>query len=292
MVLLKILLSFVFLFVPFACFFSYLSRDDVKITSPMAKRIARIQKLNINDFKKSKHYYRDIISQYSPPLLSYIDDFILDLPRDIVGIVMQLEKKGYIIVENGIFINEKFDTNNSNLTDIDIYILQHIIDGKLILNNNDIIKIVQQEGVKKNLFSRKEEKKKFFTPIDYVVSILGIIVFIFLFFFFIRRTSIILAILSSLSCSLFGILLMSIVSGMMSPFYQNEISQHPFFRTKLGNELNNKLEGLKLFLKDYGNMKDKEAESIILWEDYLIYSIIFHQNDIAIKKYIKYIQIN
>lgn len=98
--------------------------------------------------------------------------------------------------------------------------------------------------------------------------------------------------LNSLQGALLAVLVTSTISRMMAPSYQKEISQHPFFRTKLGNELNNKLEGLKLFLKDYGNMKDKEAESIILWEDYLIYSIIFHQNDIAIKKYIKYIQIN
>lgn len=100
MVLLQVLLTgalnlliFAFMFMLFVCFLNYLTSDNVEITSPMAKRIARIQKLNINDFKKNENYYRDIISQYSPPLLSYIDDFILDLPRDIIGIVMQLEKK-------------------------------------------------------------------------------------------------------------------------------------------------------------------------------------------------------
>ena len=38
-------------------------------------------------------------------------------------------------------------------------------------------------------------------------------------------------------------------------------------------------------------MKGKNAEMISLWEDYLIYAIIFKQNNIAQTKYLKYIKI-
>ena len=52
-----------------------------------------------------------------------------------------------------------------------------------------------------------------------------------------------------------------------------------------------KLEGLKVFLKDFGNMKDKDSNELILWEDYMIYSVLFRINKDAINKYSKYINL-
>ena len=61
---------------------------------------------------------------------------------------------------------------------------------------------------------------------------------------------------------------------------------------KKGEELNENLEGLKNYLKDYSNIHEKDEKSLTLWEDYLIYSVIFNQNTKVIKNiWNKYISI-
>lgn len=59
-------------------------------------------------------------------------------------------------------------------------------------------------------------------------------------------------------------------------------------RSKLAEELNKKLEGLKNYINEYSLLKDKTSEDITLWEDYLIYSVIFNQNNDIIEEYKKY----
>ena len=54
--------------------------------------------------------------------------------------------------------------------------------------------------------------------------------------------------------------------------------KNPYVRGKEGNAINEKLEGLKNYIKDYSNLEEKNKEDITLWEDYLIYSIIFGIN--------------
>ena len=62
-------------------------------------------------------------------------------------------------------------------------------------------------------------------------------------------------------------------------------------RTQKGKELNKKLEGLKHYLEDYSLLSEREAKEIELWEDYLIYSVMFGQNKKVIEEYEKYIEI-
>lgn len=62
----------------------------------------------------------------------------------------------------------------------------------------------------------------------------------------------------------------------------------PYFRTEKGEELNRQLEGLKVFLKDYSNMDDKSKDDVVIWEDYLVYSVLFNQNTTIIEEYKQY----
>lgn len=55
-------------------------------------------------------------------------------------------------------------------------------------------------------------------------------------------------------------------------------------RTDKGEEVNEKLEGLKNYIKDYSNLDEKKENDLTLWEDYLIYSVIFDQNTEIVKR--------
>lgn len=73
--------------------------------------------------------------------------------------------------------------------------------------------------------------------------------------------------------------------------YTNEISNMPYIRTKEGEKLNKKIEGLKNYTRDYSLLGEREAEEIELWEDYLVYSVIWGQNTKIVEEYEKYIEI-
>lgn len=48
------------------------------------------------------------------------------------------------------------------------------------------------------------------------------------------------------------------------------------YRTQKGKEIQYKLIGLKNFLKEYSNISDRSVEEIKIWDEYIIYAIIFN----------------
>lgn len=62
-------------------------------------------------------------------------------------------------------------------------------------------------------------------------------------------------------------------------------------RTNKGIKLNQKIEGLKKYLKDYSFLSERESKELELWDEYLIYSVMFGQNKKIIEEYEKYFEI-
>jgi uncharacterized membrane protein len=61
----------------------------------------------------------------------------------------------------------------------------------------------------------------------------------------------------------------------------------PYVRTKKGNEVNEMLEGLKNYIKDFSLLNQESKDGLILWEDYLIYSVLFDQNKKVVQEFEK-----
>ena len=51
-----------------------------------------------------------------------------------------------------------------------------------------------------------------------------------------------------------------------------------YIKTEDGKEMYMKLNGLKRFIRDFGNFNDKSLREIIIWEDYLLYAIILNES--------------
>lgn len=54
--------------------------------------------------------------------------------------------------------------------------------------------------------------------------------------------------------------------------------QSPYKRTKLGNIYTEYIYGMKNFIHDYSNLSEAEKESLVLWDDYLIYAVVLEEN--------------
>lgn len=63
--------------------------------------------------------------------------------------------------------------------------------------------------------------------------------------------------------------------------------QNPYIRNKQARNINKKLEGLRKYVKDFSQLSESQYNEIVLWEDYLIYSVILGQNSKIVKEIMK-----
>lgn len=198
-----------------------------------------VYKLSNMTFEQEKSYFREIIKKYSIAELSYVDGFDLENPKDIIVVLLKLEKEKIIMIENNRI--KVLENNNIILKESEKYLLNHIEDGVLKMDNDlEYIYMVEKECIEDNLIERIPYDDK----------------------------------LKSISLStLLG-------EGLV--------------RAKLlddGKEMHEKLNGLKNFLKDFSKIEDKKRESIKIWEDYLVYSVLFGINKRIINEYKQMIKV-
>ena len=60
-----------------------------------------------------------------------------------------------------------------------------------------------------------------------------------------------------------------------TPMLKRLDKMHYFLRTESGAQLQCKMAGLKNYIKEYSLLEKKNLKDVNLWEDYLIYAIIF-----------------
>ena len=236
------------------------------------------EKLSKIDVKKYEGYFRHILEGYTPAELSYIDDFSLDYPKDYVAMLLSLKNKKVIDLDES---NEKIIIVNKDieLTRAEELILNNIKNGKLQrINDYTFSNLVQMDAYEKKLLKESAKKINFkklllpgififvifnlMTSVDFEIhGIFAIVVFILFFF------------------SVFGLAGAMFFLPIYGFVYLLKKSSNPYIRTDDGEEINARLEGLKNFLKDFSYMGEINSEELIICEDYLIYSILFNQNN-------------
>lgn len=262
------------------------------IVIKLVNKKIRKEKLNKDDFKRSKDYYRDILYGYGACELSWIDDFKLEIPKDIIAELLQLENKKFIkINENNIELLENFDTNTLNETQK--YLLSCIEDGKV----KNVSQIKLQETVRKDALqhkiveqreeSKKKKKKRMIKAILIAVIVNIVMKVAFNIISEMNFENNMIPIISFIIYAIVFIIfsfypIILIISYII---YNIKSTLDPYFRTKEGEELNRSIEGLKNYLKDYTLLDEQEKDGIVVWEEYLVYSVLFNQNKKMIEKY-------
>ncbi len=260
-------------------------------------RMANEKKLPKNFLKAKSQltYYRKVIDNYSPGVLSYIDDFELGM-NDIAATIMSLKLKGKIDITNNEIKVINNDTSNLKLSEK--YILENIqnINSSLLLNN--FKEIVIHESTNNNLVKMKADTlaskigkmvfKISYQVISFMISIFLWTVLIALFYEFAQNSGmdgiewyenllVTLALIPLLPvvCGAYGILAMFFT--MIVEYLR--LSRKPTItRTLEGEKLNEKLDALRRFLEEYSLIGTRNIAEIELWEDYLMYSAIFNIN--------------
>lgn len=228
--------------------------------------------------KDDVKYFRDIISKYSPSVLSYIYDFNVG-KNELIATLLMLELKGKIKIE------EKITILNSDYKDLEqneIYVLNTVKNCKLKkFDFDEYKKVVCEDSLNNNLLKKKGNRSKYITVFFLITIVITIILF---YYSFIKMM--IISNSNSIEIVDFILPIVAMVIVSMSPvfllayvfFYHKFQVNDPYIRNSEGKSLYIKLNGLKNFLTDFSNIKNKSKEELILWEDYLIYSVLFDLN--------------
>lgn len=219
-------------------------------------------------------YYREIIDNYSPAVLSLIHDNKISFEKDFLVSILYLQNKGWIKFENNKIKLLKKDRSvlNDNLKVI-LYNYDVILNDKLYVMVNG-----KKEDTKAGKFRKEWEKTIFNEVIDlglikerpetlsflkYIPSIMFCLeAFLF---YFIDGYDIL-------------VLLTLLMYGLYWYFSDLSFLKNKYFKTQKGYEIYAKLIGLKRFIKDFSKLSDREIEELELWNDYLIYEIMFNSN--------------
>ena len=246
--------------------------------------------MNKNDFNHYQGYFREILSKYSVDVLSYIDQFQFRYPSILVAMLLQLKHKNFITIEEDKIIKNDFTTIPNCSEE---YLLNHIENGILNVSKSQFESQTLKSAVEEKLLKSDKFSKNTFQRFISVSFILFIVAFLCLFAFgFILDNNIqlILFLIGFLSFIIVMIYLpIKIISWIV---YVVHVSHNPGVRTKKGEEINLRLEGLKNFLKDFSTLDQKTQEQLVLWDEYLIYSVLFEQNEKIVSEYMKYIKIS
>lgn len=244
------------------------------------ENIIRKENMSEIDLKKYKGYFRDILDEYSIAELEYVDNLCCKEKNTIVATLLKLELLGKIK------INEKnieiIDDNINNLKKTEKYIFNSIKNGKVEIDCSGYIEVFAKreceddELIQKNSIKERNYKK------DIIIGLIGSLFMIYCLEpiqqyleNLLPQTSL-NRILIIIFTFIFP-LIFCIISPMIKEIYYR-IKKDLYIRTKAGEELNEKIEGLKNYIDKYSYIDTKEKEELILWEDYLIYSVIFNMN--------------
>ena len=235
---------------------------------------------------KNNSYYRDIISKYSPAVLSYIDDFKLE-EKDIVATLMSLELKQKLSIKDDIKI---INDSEENLDENEKYIFKKLKNNTL----KNINMLEFEEKVKKDcldynlLEENKDIKKKIIKKVLFNVCVYILIIVSFSnfpdFFNNIPNKNIAMLLLPVIFILFLIMIIFPFATIVYIKSYYRMNKQNPYIRNKKARNINKKLEGLRKYVKDFSQLSESQYNEIVLWEDYLIYSVILGQNSKIVKE--------
>ena len=250
-------------------------------------------KIDYTDTNTS-NYFRDLLKNYSCGCLEYVYKFETT-KRGIVADFLSLELKKKIIIDDEIIIKDKTLTG---LHKTEAFVLQQYIEKKKI-DLKKYKKVVFQELLENGLITKKEmwyekiEKKYLLMGIMVVIFFFNLVIVPYVYNEFISSNNIVVDKIYKIFivCNWFLIIVFAFCYFLYIFIYMLFSYIHPYIRSKNGKELNIKLSGLKIFLDRFSLIKEKKLNELKLWEDYLIYSIIFGQNNDLMNDVLKRIDI-
>ena len=239
------------------------------IVAPIIGIIQKVKENRIIKKYESKYeftkyeYYRDIVGDISPAILSVIYNRHINIEDQIIATIVYLEEKHIIY----------FKDNKITIVDNSVTLLEH---EKIIIEyvNNIIDYNKFYKKYRFALINDLENQEYIVIKSKDIFDMTELIKIIIL--WIIISLIIVMPVIISISEIGIFLVLAYIFAFLSIPIYEFITKKiNPFVRTKKALELSSKLNGLKNFLQDFTLINTKKIEEVKLYNDYIIYGIIF-----------------
>ncbi len=234
------------------------------------------------DFSKDKGWYREILKDYTPAELSYIDDFTINPINDIAATLLSLKLKKKIELRDDKV--EILNSDNYGLKETEKFVLKNIQNGKVKIDSIEAFtEIAKVEAIiHKTIEKEKDKAKKIakkviksFVMIFIIPILISCIFSIGELFGEYEYVMIAFVMIAIIIMCIFAIGRIVYIPYLISYILSKTNSLE---RTKKGEEINIKIEGLKNYIKNYTLLDEREKNDLVVWEEYLIYSVLFDLN--------------
>jgi uncharacterized membrane protein len=217
-------------------------------------------------------YYRDIIEEYSPAILSFILDGT-EFDKDLGASVIYLINKGYLKLND----KNKITKTNKDCSKLskDLQLIcnsdvNHLLAFRKLKTKNAIekqqasiasetsrqwLKLVEQQAVEDGLVTERKDNK-----MTSILSILCILEVVYTAFIDVE------------GLHYFSIFLVFLLIFLKFLAYD----KNKWVKTQKGYEIYTKIVGLKNYIKDFSILSKRELQEIAVWDDYIIYAIILN----------------
>lgn len=225
-------------------------------------------------------YFREDLQKLPPSYISYIMDFDIEFEKDIAAHILKLYIDGYIVDKGKSMVVA--DKDYSNLNGSDKYLLDYVKDKHFFLNNpffvNGYKRTITNELLEQGYIENKEKNINIIGIFITIFVVLFLISFIPFFLpFFSNNIAMIFKVIRVVVLILSGIAMIPLIPILVAKFIASN-KYNKYKRTKKGTELLGQIYGLKNFLKDFSNIKNKKLEDVYLQEHYLVYALVFNIN--------------
>jgi uncharacterized membrane protein len=239
---------------------------------------------------QNMEYYRDNLKELNPALVSLVIDLDIYGKNDIVATLLRMQNKKVIVMnENG-----RIGVNADNMDQLDAgerELLNMVKTGKL--NNRTSL-----SNWKKNRFREAEElgyirkkdteNKKGIGKYVIILPICFVITFIVCGAFFVafltRMDAVTLLTITTIFMAVVDTLVFVPIYRIFKDYGMRTRGDVLWERTELGNETAEKIAALRRFIRDFSMLSTAEKEEALLWEDYLVYTIVLEDNEKIVKE--------
>jgi len=239
------------------------------IPEGLGRIIAWLKYRNIK--RNSTQYYRDILTDISPLLVSYVENYHLKYENDIVAFLLKMYKDGKIDFQNGEIIKGK-----EEIVLPDERRVYNLITSKFTNDEKKAqLENEMYEEAVKNKYIKEEQNLALQKITKYIFAILalgGVFALVVG-----NADSNQPEWLNSPGSGMFFITYV-ILGFLLYTLYGYMNYNRGYVLTSKGKDLRAKIFGLKRFIKDFSMLNQREKEDVMLWDDFLVYSVIFGQN--------------
>lgn len=243
--------------------------------------------IQINKKGINLSYYRDFPNFMSPAQVSYLYNSKTETKKDLVSNLLSMASKKSIELKfkDGSIIEIKDLGKLDHLLIDEIYLYETIITKKKAFNEEEFSSLIENEIIQKKLYTKKQLNISIFFEriLNFLFLSLIIAIIAYLIEFYVFNTlglfyKLFLRISALFFYVFFIFTTINITHKKAHSNMEKELVFNYNFYTEEGIKIMNKIKPFKRFIQVFSRLKDRELETVYLWEQYLAYSIAFDIN--------------